>query len=221
MTLRTWQMEAGGMLALLCGTAGLEWYAGADPIGTLLSGAAVFSTFLHGQVSDRLRAYATRTSADTPDCARLETRYYIAKELLWFAFFAWMVKPTAIIGTAAFLLYPVWRAAHARRKGLGREPLADDALMRDGFLKDARGNYLLRSADTGEDIADITPMNGEFLLYVQGHETVLVADLWSADQQYPEMLRASGFEWHPGNGWERNHSWAPEETDEPDDPSPA
>ena len=77
----------------------------------IVGGLAVMVTFLHAQVSDRLREYAAGGTAP-PECARLERVYYVAKEFLWLAYFLLIGAYAPIIGTAGFLLYPRWRAWH-------------------------------------------------------------------------------------------------------------
>jgi len=76
---------------------------------TLLSTCAVFVTFLHGQVSDRLREYAEGQQAIPPECSAKEQWYYLAKEVLWVAVFGLSLNYPALLGSFAFLAYPRWR----------------------------------------------------------------------------------------------------------------
>lgn len=79
-----------------------------------LGGSAVMVTFLHAQVSDRLREYAAG-DISSPECAHLERAYYIGKEVLWLVYFLSLGAYAPIIGTMGFLLYPKWRAYHRRK----------------------------------------------------------------------------------------------------------
>jgi len=108
--MKTWHKEAAVMAAVLTLSTGAGMAQNAD-WRQIVGGLAVMATFLHAQVSDRLREYAA--GGDTPpECARLERAYYVAKEVLWLAYFLLIGAYAPIIGTAGFLLYPRWRAWH-------------------------------------------------------------------------------------------------------------
>ena len=109
MALKTWTKEAAVMAAILTASTAASMYAGAD-WRQIIGGLAVMATFLHAQVSDRLREYADGGQDRPPECARLERAYYIAKELLWLVYFLSMAAYAPIIGTLGFLAYPRWRA---------------------------------------------------------------------------------------------------------------
>lgn len=83
------------------------------------AGAVAFS-FAHGQVADRL---AEREAArEHPDvhCHAMARRYFIAKEALWFVYFAARGSYAALAGVVLFLLYPVWRRTYRTRRPMGR-----------------------------------------------------------------------------------------------------
>ena len=109
--MKTWKKEAlvvGSILAII---AIFKWQA-----IELLGGAAVFFTFMHTQVSFRLsEAEQHRTEAQV-ECHRKAQYYFIARECLWFIYFASLGAWSALAGVIIFLLYPIWRAYHLSRK---------------------------------------------------------------------------------------------------------
>lgn len=108
--IKTWQKELGVILLVLLVGAGLNIAApGADVVGVVLSTLAVTVTFMHAQVSDRLREYAEGQLPSPPECMALERTYFILKEILWVGFFLWMWNFPALIGAVAFLAYRRWR----------------------------------------------------------------------------------------------------------------
>ena len=108
MRFRTWMKEAAVMALVLSLTTGLTIASTGDK-RQILAGVAVFVTFMHAQVSDRLRAYSLGETPAPPECARMERIYYYVKEVLWFFFFASIASWPTLAGTACFLLYPKWR----------------------------------------------------------------------------------------------------------------
>lgn len=109
--LQTWMVEACvvfivlATVAMLTGNRLVEW------IGTF----AVFGTFLHAQVADRMQE--KQAIKITPDvhCFRWSTRYFVCKELLWFVYFFIHQSYAALVGVILFLLYPFWRTWWRRR----------------------------------------------------------------------------------------------------------
>jgi hypothetical protein len=110
MKLRTWQIEAAvallalATIAIISGNSAIEW------VGV----GAVWLSFMHGQVSDRL--VERQAKLDTPDvhCWRFARAYFIGKELLWVAYFIAHRSYSALVGCALFLAYPAWRAWYRR-----------------------------------------------------------------------------------------------------------
>lgn len=89
----------------------------------LLGAVAVLLTFAHAQVADRLAEHAAVTDAfarqmvgarSLTSCWRWSRRYFMAKEALWFAYFAAHGSWSALAGVVLFLLYPLWRTAYRR-----------------------------------------------------------------------------------------------------------
>lgn len=102
---RTWQIEAcfaGVVLGAVAFTTSTGWRP-------WLGAAAVFVTFLHATVADRL-AEGARSGKPVP-CHEKAQRYFMAKEALWVAYFMSLRAWAPLIGCALFLAYPAWRAA--------------------------------------------------------------------------------------------------------------
>ena len=106
MRLRTYQIESAvalavlSLVAVLCGNRAIEW----------LGVGAVWLSFMHGQVSDRLvERQAQQAMPDVP-CWRKARLYFIGKELLWVAYFVAHRSYAALVGCALFIAYPAWRA---------------------------------------------------------------------------------------------------------------
>ena len=111
--MKTWQKESLVIAAILIVTGTLSVIGGFPIIEAIISGSAVWLTFSHAQVSDRLAAYARKGSKPV-ECVRFERLYYIGKELMWLALFVWQWNLPALVGTIAFILYPIWRSYHAQ-----------------------------------------------------------------------------------------------------------
>jgi hypothetical protein len=113
---RTWQLEAFfvavvlSMVAVVSHKGRIEW----------LGVCAVFFTWMHASVSDRLQeAQERRQAAQAPievECYRWGIRYYYLKEVFWFAYFIVLGAWSALAGTVLFLVYPRWRKAWRNRK---------------------------------------------------------------------------------------------------------
>jgi len=106
---RTWHIEAGFVTSILVTSAAVQ----ALPAGQWLGVAAVIVTFMSVQVSDRLE-YSAQTLQEggqeiVVHCYKWITRYLIAKEALWVAYFIYMGAWPALVGSGIFLLYKPWR----------------------------------------------------------------------------------------------------------------
>lgn len=105
-TFRTWQLESAvalgvlSLVAVLGGNHATEW----------LGVGAVWLSFMHGQVSDRLVERQARLERPEVHCWRYSRLYFAGKELLWVAYFVAHRSYAALVGCALFLAYPVWRA---------------------------------------------------------------------------------------------------------------
>jgi hypothetical protein len=108
--LKTWHVEqfvVASMLAAVTMAAGshaIEW------AGSL----AVLLTFGHAQVGDRLAEADAARRDPSVSCARWQSRYWVGKELIWFAYFALHQSWAAVVGAFVFALYPIWRGVWRR-----------------------------------------------------------------------------------------------------------
>ncbi len=108
---RTWMVElatvawALAMVVIITGAPPIEWVAA----------GGVLASFAHGQVADRLAEKEAARAAPEVDCHRMARRYYLAKEMLWCAYFLARGAWAALVGCLLFILYPVFRAAWRRR----------------------------------------------------------------------------------------------------------
>jgi len=106
---RTWHVEAVfvaaalSLVAYLSGKGPIEW------IGT----AAVFTTWLHASVADRL-AEGPAAERSGVECAWKLVPYYYTKEILWCVYFTWLGAWSALAGCALFIGYGLWRKAWRR-----------------------------------------------------------------------------------------------------------
>jgi hypothetical protein len=109
---KTWQIEAGfvvlalSAVAIFTGNQLKEW----------IGAAAVLISFMHGQVSDRMAEDQASRPVPSVECHTMSGRYFIAKEILWLAYFAMSQTWSALVGVGIFLLYPFWRKYYRRRK---------------------------------------------------------------------------------------------------------
>lgn len=107
----TWAIE---LVAVACVLA-VVWAASGEWL-ELLGSAAVLCAFAHAQVADRMtEREAARVRPDVR-CWRWSRRYFVAKEALWFVYFAAHGSWSALAGVVLFLLYPLWRAAYRRAR---------------------------------------------------------------------------------------------------------
>lgn len=111
MRLRTWQAEAAVVAATLAvvtvatGSAPREW----------IGAAGVLGSFLHAQVADRMAEAEANRAAPSVACHRYAARYFVLREVAWFAYFATGRCWSALVGCVLFLVYPLWRRWLRRR----------------------------------------------------------------------------------------------------------
>lgn len=108
--MRTWQIEAAvallvlGTVAVLGGNHATEW----------LGAGAVWLSFMHGQVADRMAESQGRRAVPDVHCYRRAALYFIGKEALWVAYFVAHRSYAALAGCALFLAYPAWRKVYRK-----------------------------------------------------------------------------------------------------------
>ncbi len=105
--LRTWQVEAAFVATLLIVVALLSGKGAREWLGVF----AVFFTWSHASVADRLVESAAAARSSAAHCHRWAGRYYWAKETLWFGYFVWLGAWSAVAGCVLFLAWPLWRKA--------------------------------------------------------------------------------------------------------------
>jgi hypothetical protein len=109
---KTWMIEALVVFLVLALVLILTGSPKIEGIGA----AAVLATFLHAQVGFRLQEAEERRIETSVECFRWQQRYFVMKEALWFGYFASRGAWSALVGVVVFLLYPIWRQIHLRRR---------------------------------------------------------------------------------------------------------
>lgn len=144
--IRTWHLEMCAVAAVLATVAiarGMwtEW----------LATGAVLATFGHASIAERLREREAARDAAAVSCYRWLDVYYVAKELLWVAFFVVTSAYVALVGCAVFLAYPVWRRWWRRRHPLGNEPKKVNPAGHHSVLRSAHAPVSRRDRDRDSD----------------------------------------------------------------------
>lgn len=86
-----------------------------------LATAAVLLTFGHANVAERMRERDAARSTPEVHCVAWLWRYFVAKEVLWIAFFLATASYAALAGCFVFLAFPLWRRWWRARNPLDRE----------------------------------------------------------------------------------------------------
>jgi len=103
--MRTWQKEALVVLLVLIGSLFFKPITLPDVVCVI----AVWVTFLHAQVADRMQEKQAKMSTPDVECFRWSNRYFLIKESLWILFFLLLKSYPALIGSVVFFIYPYWR----------------------------------------------------------------------------------------------------------------
>lgn len=103
--MKTWHVEIAAVAAVLAAVL----FATGAPSAELVGSAAVLAGFGHASVSARMSEAQAAMPAPSVECWRKATYYWIAKELLWVAYFVMHQSYAAIVGCGVFLVYPLWR----------------------------------------------------------------------------------------------------------------
>ncbi len=113
---RTWHFEAIIVLLILILTAVISNKGWIEYLGV----CAVFITFLHASVADRLAEVQSKKNSNNEkvdiECYYKLEKYFYLKEILWLCYFVFLGAWSAIIGVAVFLFYPIWRKAWHKYK---------------------------------------------------------------------------------------------------------
>jgi hypothetical protein len=118
MNLRTWHVEHAVVIVVLLGV----WLATGHEPRELAGSLAVYLSFGHASVSERLREREAARPVPSVECYRKATLYFVGKEVVWAAYFIWSGTYAALVGCAVFAAYPLWRR-HWRRV----HPMAEQA----------------------------------------------------------------------------------------------
>lgn len=70
---------------------------------------AILFTFNHAQIGDRLQERQAKMDKPTVECYHKLNKLFTAKEITWIIAFLLMQNYSAIVGSAMFAVYPLWR----------------------------------------------------------------------------------------------------------------
>ena len=87
-------------------------------LSEIVAATAVFFTFKHACVADRMQERQAIKPVPDVECYRKSNRYFMIKEALWIAFFIMIKSWAALTGAFVFFLYPLWRKWYRRRHPL-------------------------------------------------------------------------------------------------------
>lgn len=103
--MKTWKKEALVITAVLFVQLFFTGFTFPEIIGSL----AVFFTFLHAQIADRMQERQAILEKPDVHCYWKSNWYFAIKELLWISFFLMTHSYAALSGAILFFLYPFWR----------------------------------------------------------------------------------------------------------------
>jgi hypothetical protein len=112
--MKTWHYEVIFVGLVLCGVTiffannWINW----------ITTAAVWVTFNHAQIADRLQERQGVMDKPTVECYHKLNKLFATKEVLWIVAFVLMKNYAAIIGSIMFALYPIWRKIYRKYKPL-------------------------------------------------------------------------------------------------------
>lgn len=109
--MKTWHYEILVVGAILCLTTLLF----ANDLVNWVTTAAILLTFNHAQIGDRLQEKQANMDRPTVECYHKLNKLFVGKEVLWIIAFILMGNWAAIVGSAMFALYPVWRKYYRRK----------------------------------------------------------------------------------------------------------
>ena len=85
------------------------WIATGRALRELVGAAGVLLSFLHAQVAQRYVEAEARREVPFVSCHRWSARYFVGREIAWFAYFATGRCWSALVGCGLFIAYPAWR----------------------------------------------------------------------------------------------------------------
>jgi hypothetical protein len=106
--IKTWHCE---MVVVALILAAVNVLAHRPPV-EWVGAAAVMLSFGHASISNRMTEKQKWMAEGDPDlvyCWRWSARYFVAKEIVWIAYFVMTGCYAALVGCVVFLLHPLWR----------------------------------------------------------------------------------------------------------------
>lgn len=103
--IKTWHIEALVVAVVLFVQLLFTRFA----IPEIICSLAVFVTFLHAQVSDRMQERQALMEHPDVHCHWKSNWFFMIKEFLWISFFLMTHSWAAVSGAVLFFLYPFWR----------------------------------------------------------------------------------------------------------------
>lgn len=103
--MKTWKAEAAVVITVLF----IQLCFTGFHVKEIVCALAVYFTFLHAQVADRMQERQALQATPDVECYKKSNYYFVLKELLWIAFFLMTQSYAALSGAILFSVYPLWR----------------------------------------------------------------------------------------------------------------
>lgn len=112
--MKTWHYEYAVVIPILAGSAILS----GNTLVAWISAFAVFASFGHASVADRMQEREAAKTVPHVDCHWKLNYYFFAKEIAWVLVFVLTKTWPALVGCGVFLAYPFWRKWWRKRHPL-------------------------------------------------------------------------------------------------------
>jgi hypothetical protein len=109
---RIWMIESFIVMVILAITMTINSFSNSE----LICSIAVWITFMHAQVADRMQEKQAAMIKPDVHCYKWLTRYFLIKESLWICFFIMTKSYAALTGAVVFFIYPFWRKLYKKLK---------------------------------------------------------------------------------------------------------
>lgn len=103
---KTWQHE---MCFVGCVLLAVNGFRNTFHPLELLAALAVFLSFGHAQIADRLAEKESQRDKPEVDCYKKLSYYFVGKEICWLTYFLLSQSYSALAGVFIFMAYPFWR----------------------------------------------------------------------------------------------------------------
>lgn len=110
--MKTWKKESLVVFIVLL----TQLYFTNFTISEIICSIAVYVTFLHCQVADRMRERQAILEKPDVECYHKLNKYFVLKEILWVSFFLINHNYAALSGAIMFSIYPFWRLYYRKIK---------------------------------------------------------------------------------------------------------